>query len=63
MIKEDWIKVTDRLPDIGQQVLICHEDGTFYLGEMTNNNAVWVGDWFSIPTKKAPYWMPLVKPE
>lgn len=63
MRAEDWIRVEDRLPNIGQQVLICHEDGTFYLAELTNNYAVWVGDWFSIPIANAPYWMPIVLPK
>ncbi len=62
MRKEDWIRVEDKLPRIGQQVLICHTDGTIYLAELTNNYSVWVGDWFSIPTKNAPYWVPIVKP-
>lgn len=58
----DWIRVEDKLPKIGQQVLICHEDGTTYLAELTNNDEVWIGDGFLIPTKNAPYWMPIVKP-
>ena len=63
MKAEDWIRVEDKLPKIGQQVLICHEDGTTYLAELTNNDMVWIGDGFLIPTKNAPYWMPIVKPE
>lgn len=63
MKAEDWIKVTDRLPNIGQQVLVCHEDGTIYLAELTNNYAVWSGDYFLIPTKNTTHWMPIVLPK
>lgn len=58
----NWIKVTDGLPNIGQQVLICHNDGTIYLGELTNNGAVWMGEGFMIPTKNTSHWMPIYKP-
>lgn len=58
----NWVKVTGGLPNIGQQVLICHTDGTIYLGELTNNGAVWMGDGFMIPVKNTSHWMPIVKP-
>lgn len=58
----NWVKVTEGLPNIGQQVLICHTDGTIYLGELTNNGAVWMGDGFMIPVKNTSHWMPIVKP-
>ena len=57
-----WIKVTDRLPNIGQQVLICHNDSTIYLAELTNNGTAWMGDWFMFPTEKVSHWMPIYLP-
>lgn len=58
----NWIKVNEGLPNVGQQVLICHVDGSIYIGELTNNGTAWMGDWFMFPTERASHWMPIINP-
>ena len=57
-----WIKVTEKLPNIGQQVLICDNGGMIFLAELTNNGTTWIGDWFMFPTDRVSHWMPIYKP-
>lgn len=58
----EWVKTTESLPNIGQKVLICHNDGTIYLGELTNNGTAWMGDWFMFPMGNVSHWMPIINP-
>jgi len=60
----NWIKVTDRLPDVFQSVLVCLENGAIF-----NCFCIGYGD-FSIvlsgnritDKNKVTHWMPLPEP-
>ncbi|HGN8897454.1 TPA: DUF551 domain-containing protein [Enterobacter roggenkampii] len=64
-----WIKCSERMPDVGEQVLIrisCSEYFNIENGRY-KGDGLWVGCWFNVYGKKgSPYqvshWMPLPSP-
>ena len=64
-----WIKCSERMPDVGEQVLIrisCSEHFNIENGRY-KGDGLWVGCWFHVYGKKgSPYqvshWMPLPSP-
>lgn len=73
MKKEDWIKVTDRLPENDADVLVCfhyynagHNCTTVGHCEYVNNKGIrqreWMTDWDDTDMVIT-HWMPIVLPE
>lgn len=74
MKKEDWIKVTDRLPENDDDVLVCfhyydvgwHDCTTVGYCEYVNNKEIrrreWMIDWDDADMVIT-HWMPIVLPE
>lgn len=59
-IESKWIKVTDRLPEAKQRVLLLGVDGIIYMGHMADNKT-WKTDIF-YSHYKVEAWMPLPTP-
>ena len=58
---QQWIPVTERLPEEGQRVLSVKEEGYVEINCITNRT----GDWFSRaydPSSVITHWMPLPEP-
>ena len=58
---QNWIPVTERLPEEGQRVLSVKEEGYVEINCITNRT----GDWFSRaydPSSVITHWMPLPQP-
>ena len=56
---QEWIPVTERLPETMQPVIVCREGGKVEQGYKD------VGDWWKVygtHTKHVTHWMPLPKP-
>lgn len=53
-----WIPVTERLPEIGGEILFCDIDGDIYVGHRA------IGHWWSVDdkVKNVTAWMPLPEP-
>ena len=66
----EWISVDDRLPENGDDIIMCFDDGGVALGTYDPET----GDWFWLKNKedyldvtwvvkkKVTYWMPLPEP-
>lgn len=57
---QEWIPVTERLPETMQPVIVCRKGGKVEQGYKD------VGDWWKVygtRTKHVTYWMPLPKGE
>lgn len=62
-----WISVTDRLPEVGKEVLVCDTRdgfwGTFYLEKRAFNKFCWNdGDGWRLPSDEVTHWMPPPEP-
>jgi hypothetical protein len=67
MRKEDWIKVTDRLPENDDLVLITYRDvrhddivDFYYVASYIEPLKRWVGD--GLYNDEPTHWMPIVPP-
>ena len=60
MRAEDWIKVEDRLPNIGKWVMVYYKVGIFGIGYLGVYG--WVSDNDEEMTTPN-YWMPIVPPK
>ena len=56
----DWIKVTDKLPEEGEWVLIHFGYGRMYLGVRYGNK--WSANWNEYDLNLATHWTPVTLP-
>lgn len=60
---QEWISVTERLPDKGEIVLACgkrHATSGMFQGALRNNPKLW--NWKGNTLKEVTHWMPLPQP-
>ena len=58
-VSSKWISVKDKLPTIGQRVIVCRKDGRVEQGVRNPN------DWwkvFGANTRDVTHWMPMPEP-
>lgn len=63
----EWISITDRLPEIGEDILIRVKCSSYYNVEqgLYKGNNEWINCWFSIRNEnlyRVTHWMPLPEP-
>jgi len=61
---KDWIKISDKQPDMGQKVLLMeHGISIVYIGWLKPNNEWQLTSWDGrLPTSQVSQWMPLPDP-
>jgi hypothetical protein len=60
-MKAKWIKVSDRLPEEGQMVMIVFWNGVVHTGSLINGK--WHSNWNDYDIDLATHWMPMELPE
>lgn len=58
----NWVDRKERLPQIGQFVLVLHNDGDVFTAMTDGLGVVWYAADYTIPTVMTTHWMPLYLP-
>lgn len=63
-MENNWISVSDRLPDSEKDVLVYTSNGSFDIGFYSLHFKKWINydDDFNIEVLKVTHWQPLEKP-
>ena len=57
----EWIKCSERMPEFGEQVMVCVSGGILDIAQRELNGDFWNGDYYE-EAMNITHWMPLPTP-